>query len=124
MGSTANGRNWSSWASSSRKGFTGMRRTANCAGGYVCTNVSCKFNLSYKNQNTFHFRRVVCKTCTQPGDRVVCKCKKVWEFHNESGIATIYHYGSHNCTPIPYASDQRIFPNVIIRNTYVLKRSI
>ena len=34
---------------------------------------------------------------------VVCKCKKIWEFHNDSGIVTIYHYGSHY--GIPYASD-------------------
>ena len=41
---------------------------------------------------------------SQPADRVVCKCKKIWKFH-ESVIVTIYRYGSHNCTPIPYPSD-------------------
>ena len=43
MRNTGDGRKWSTWGTSSRKGFTGTRRTANCSGGYECLNINFSF---------------------------------------------------------------------------------
>ena len=112
MTSSKDGRNWGTWVTSKRVNFNGIRRTANCAGGHICINKDCNFAKTYRKEdgrpkdNTFHFSRkndvYHCKICGYKADNIVCRCKKMWEFEEDSRILKVYHYGTHNCTPKPF----------------------
>ena len=97
MGPSKDGRRWTTWVTSSRQGFNGLRRTANCKGCLICKNPHCKFFKTYQKENAYHFRNGKCKTCGKEAESIICQCKKIWEFNEEEVV--IYHYGFHNCIP-------------------------
>ena len=107
MKSSRDGRNWHTWTTGSRINFKGTRRSATCAGGRLCRNKKCKFLKLFRKQNAYHFIKVdgviVCRLCRLKPEVVECyKCKKIWEFEKGENVVTVYHHGTHSCTPKPF----------------------
>ena len=88
-------------ASSSRKGFTGIRKVGWCQGTMVCTNPDCTFYNSCTTHNQSYFTRKdkgnVCFSCGLPGKLQLCWARKLTEFSKEAEVLTIYHQGNHTC---------------------------
>ena len=110
MKSTMDGRSWSTWVTSNRKGFNGVRRSARCKGGYECQNKNCLFLEIYGKENKVQFETdengsVICITCSAKGVKVDCTAQKIWEFDTSEDFVTVYHHGTHSCKakhPIPF----------------------
>ena len=106
MKSSKDGRNWSQWSTSSRVNFEGLRRTANCDGGYVCLFKNCNFSQLYNKPNAYYFKRVggklVCNVCSVEHHEIKCNCKKIWELEKSSHLVSVYHHGKHNCIAKPF----------------------
>ncbi len=102
MHSSKDGRPWGTWVTSNRKGFSGLRRSARCKGGYKCENRNCLFLGIYKKNNQVQFETdldgvVSCSTCGVKGTKVHCYAKKIWEFDDCENVVTVYHTGTHAC---------------------------
>ena len=91
---------------SSREGFQGYRRIGTCEGSFVCRNECCPFVATSRNHvpNRASWRSLkghrnmrICAICDRTGFREGCGAKKLVEFNEVSGIATVYHLGSHKC---------------------------
>ena len=109
MKSSIDGRPWSRWVCSSRKSLDGIRRVAECGGGYECENPTCPYLKSYKHRNQVQFKsvppQVVCSCCGYSAKKVNCTARKIWEFPNNVNYVLVYHYGTHSCTAIKPALD-------------------
>ena len=57
MQSSKDGRPWHAYISSSRKGFEGVRRIAECKGSYVCNNIQCPYIQQFKTFNTVRHKK-------------------------------------------------------------------
>lgn len=103
MKSSSDGRPWQTWVSSSRKGFSGIRRVASCKGSYICQNEKCHFKMLYQKSNQVHFDmkdgQFVCRTCGIKGVELECFPQKIWEF-NDSNEVTVFHTGKHTCQSV------------------------
>ena len=98
---TKDGRPWKLWNTSSRKGFTGVRRIARCKGSFTCTLASCSFALEHGKPNKVHFRKqpdgTDCFVCGLPAENVPCPGVKIWEFDKSCSEVVVYHQGDHTC---------------------------
>ena len=90
----------------SREGFTGIRRIGTCLGSFVCRNEQCPFILTSPERipnkvswrvprGKRHIR--ICTICDHIGVREGCGAKKLVEFDSLRMIATVYHLGEHTC---------------------------
>lgn len=98
---TKDGRPWTTWHSSSRKGFDGIRRTARCKGSLMCKSDSCLFRKQNGCCDKYHFETrdgiTRCFTCGSVPESVDCLAVKVWEYDRAAKTATVYHDGTHSC---------------------------
>jgi hypothetical protein len=108
MQSSKDGRPWQAYISSSRKGFKGIRRIAECKGSHVCNNIQCPYMQQFKTFNTVQFESLggkrVCSCCGYAADHNPCEARKMWEFENGHSATTviIYHEGTHSCSADEY----------------------
>ena len=106
MNVSKDGRPWATLVTSSRTGFNGIRRKANCKGSLVCPTEDCPFLKEGKGRNIAHFKHIekqlVCFVCGEIAESQPCEAQKVWEFPkkygNEEKLLKVYHYGQHTCT--------------------------
>lgn len=112
MKSSLDGRPWKTWVTSSRKGFAGVRRRANCKGSYKCYNIHCSYNKQYNIVNRTQFEKegeeTVCKCCGVRAIHIDCPAVKVWEFPSNSHLVTIMHAGNHTCVAIPRQDSSKL----------------
>ena len=100
MASSKDGRKWRRYMSSTRSGFTGIRRLARCSGSYKCTNRLCSFR-KQGGPNLTHFDKAnACIFCGYSADFVPCSASKVWEFNDCRQSVKVYHHGYHTCPVI------------------------
>lgn len=89
------------WVTSSRKGFAGTRRRANCKGSYKCYNGDCSYRKQYGGINHTQFekeeRETICKCCGVRAIHIDCPAVKVWEFPCNSSRVTVIHTGIYMC---------------------------
>ncbi len=101
---TKDGRPWKMWTSSSRKGFSGVRRIARCGGGFTCKLASCPFAVEHGKPNKLHFRKqhsgADCFVCGLPAEHTPCPTVKVWEFDKACVEVVVYHRGEHTCADL------------------------
>ncbi len=99
------GRRWQ-YNTTSRQGFSGIRKIGKCQGSYRCQNSACSFFLEKGFMNDKQFRSAggvqVCFVCGVPAHKVTCGAIKVVEFPAKSGNEThtlkIFHHGKHMCS--------------------------
>ena len=93
---------------SSHSGYDGERRIGKCLGSFVCRNTECPFVKTSKNSvpNKVSWRIPhgrwnvhICTICETTGNREGCGARKMVEFDDASGIARVYHIGTHKCCP-------------------------
>ena len=91
---------------SSRERFAGQRHIGTCLGSYVCRNTKCPFVLTSKdrvpNKVSWRIPRGrrsirLCSICDMAGYRESCGTRKLVEYDEILGIATVYHMGDHKC---------------------------
>ena len=96
------GRSWKPWVTSSRKGFRGKRNVQSCKGSYLCKNNRCPYEKQFGKANNVQFVKAGgkyrCRSCSGKGEYISCPARKVCEYPQDSGFATIYHLGTHTCT--------------------------
>ena len=104
MKSSLDGRPWKTWVTSSRKGFAGTRRRANCKGSYKCHNKHCSYRKQYQTCNRTQFEKeegkYVCKCCGVCAQHIDCPATKVWEFPRNNDFLTVIHTGYHTCVAV------------------------
>ena len=93
---------------SSREGFFGERRIGTCKGTFECNNKQCPFiktshchqpnRVSWRNVRGMHHVKI-CSICDHVAQRLDCGAKKLIEYDYVTRIATVYHLGTHKCTP-------------------------
>jgi hypothetical protein len=95
------GRPWNTWVTSSRKGFSGIRRVARCRGSRICSSSDCSFLKHGTGPNRSHFEFVdgclKCFTCGCEAEQVACSAVKVVEYDNIASCLTVMHTGIHAC---------------------------
>ena len=93
---------------SSREGFDGEHQIGLCLGSYVCCNTECPFVKTSKNsvpnKVSWHIPRGrrnvrICTICDTTGNCEGCGARKMVEFDDITGIARVYHIGTHKCCP-------------------------
>ena len=97
---------WWALKNTSKKGLNGRCSTGQCVGSLMCMNPECPKVTTEGVTNTSDFKRegvgsYSCKIC---GYFVICEycgCVKRIEYNQDTGLATYYHQGKHNCTPKP-----------------------
>ncbi len=109
MKATKDGKQWQRYVPSSRKGFTGTRRIANCSGTHQCISRHCSFLKEFGQPNTTQFLRNGqkrnCMHCNAKVRYSACSARKIWEVPKVGNSVTVYHYGYHNCTVKPVKKD-------------------
>ena len=93
---------------SSCEGFDEERRIGLCLGSYVCRNTECPFVKTSKNcvpnkvswriprgRRNVHIGTI----CDTTGNHEGCGAWKMVEFDDITGIARVYHIGTHKCCP-------------------------
>ena len=90
---------------SSHKGLDGVTKFGTCQGYFICKNNKCTKYTTEQVQNTIDFQRDfkghTCRSCGFYTHREFCGCVKVTEYDKENNILTVYHQGTHSCTPKP-----------------------
>ena len=90
----------------SKEGFTGIRRIGTCLGSFVCRNDDCPFicTSSERVPNKVNWRVPrgkrhlrICTICDHIAVREGCGAKKLVEYDNLRMVATVYHLGEHTC---------------------------
>ena len=90
----------------SKEGFTGIRRIGTCLGSFVCKNDQCPFILTSPERvpNKVNWRVPrgkrhlrICIICDHIAVRQGCGAKKLIEYDNLRMVATVYHLGEHTC---------------------------
>ena len=97
---------WWALKNTSKKGLNGRCSTGQCIGSLMCMNPECPKVTTEGVTNTSDFQRegcgsYSCKICGYFVIREYCGCVKRIEYNRETGLATYYHQGKHNCTPKP-----------------------
>lgn len=93
--------------SSSRLRLIGVRKIGLCQGNWFCANPECPFlldsDLHLPNKSYWKIGHQLksCKSCGCLAKREKCGAKKVVEYHSETNVAVVWHYGVHSCTPKP-----------------------
>jgi len=104
------GRPWKTWCTTTRKGFHGTRRRANCGGSNVCQSPTCPFYMEHGECNRVQFRKsnghYVCFSCETVAEHVPCPSVKVWEYHENLQSVIVYHTGNHTCICKPQAPNR------------------
>lgn len=99
MQDTTDGRPWGTWSTSSRKGFPGIRRVANCRGSPICQNEKCSGLAGVPNRLQFTQHKddsaFFCILCSTEAESVPCNGKKVWEFYEDEVL--VLYVGNHTC---------------------------
>lgn len=127
MPSSKDGRPWQAYISSSRKGFEGVRRIAECKGSYVCNNIQCPYIQQFKTFNTVQFEssgsRRLCSCCGYAADQTPCEARKIWEFEDGHWATTviIYHEGTHTCTAVKPSRPADEYVNSILKENKHMK---
>jgi hypothetical protein len=84
-----------------RLGFSGIRRTARCAGSLTCPSSTCPYEQQFKKKNRLQFERCGavdrCFTCSSKVVTSPCDATKVYEFDSSTKTAVILHNGTHTC---------------------------
>lgn len=126
MHSTKDGRPWKAYLSSSRKGFKGIRRIAECKGSHVCNNVQCPYMQQFKTFNTVQLEssggRQMCSCCGYPADHIRCQARKIWEFENgySATKVIVYHEETHSRTAVrPKHSQDEYICSVLKENKHM-----
>jgi len=100
----SDGRPWKDYYNSKRKGFTGIRRRANCKGSPRCSNELCWYRKKYGKENRVNFEKIngilVCHSCHSVAEEVACSAVKIWEVNSEKTSVTVYHHGKHSCVAV------------------------
>jgi hypothetical protein len=109
------GRPWSTWMTSSRRNFNGIRRLAVCNGSFRCDVTSCQL----KGQpNTLQFHSVNgrrrCSICGIEATFVPCCARKVWEY--SEGQLCVMYYGDHTCSAKPKTVSRTVINRAVAAN--------
>lgn len=103
MAVACDGRPWTRWNTSSRAGFSGVRRLARCGGSFYCPSKECVYLALNGKANKRNFATKngakVCFTCSEAAVELPCPAVKVLEMEEASGNVTVYHNGQHTCFP-------------------------
>jgi hypothetical protein len=98
---TKDGRPWHAWKTSSRKGFTGVRRISRCKGSLCCTAQECGYLKEHNRCNKYHFQAksgvTTCFSCGNKPQLVACPAIKVLEYDRSLKAVTVFHGGFHTC---------------------------
>ena len=91
---------------STRRGFPGSRKVGRCLGGFYCSNISCNFKATSTDHqvNRSCFEQVTtgvkkCFSCNFIAARDHCTARKLVEYHPDTEMAWVYHFGNHTCVP-------------------------
>ena len=99
------GRPWKTWFTTTRKGFHGTRRRANCKGSSICKCEMCPFYKEHGKSNRVQFRKdggqYVCFSCESVTEQIPCPAVKAWEYHESLESVIVYHVGKHTCVCKP-----------------------
>ena len=98
MSCSKDGRPWATWCSSSRQGFSGIRRLAKCRGSPQCTKIGCEISgKPNRGQFTKKGAVTICKLCDEEAEAIECPGRKIWEFRD--GQVMVMYRGQHTCHP-------------------------
>ena len=106
MQSTEDGRPRQAYISSSRKGFKGIRRIAECKCSHIRTLCIVAHMQQFKTFKPVQFEssggKRVYSCCGYAADHTPCEAIKMWEFQNGHSATTVivYHEGTHSCTAV------------------------
>ena len=105
------GRPCRTWFTTTRRGFRGTHRRANCSGSKLCTSQTCPFYQEHGGPNTVHFRKdnghYTCFSCESIAEHKPCAAVKAWEYHENLQSVVVYHVGQHTCICKPRASNRQ-----------------
>lgn len=127
MSSSKDGRPWKSYISSSRKGFSGIRRIADCKGSSICNNLQCPYIQEFNKFNTVQFEssglEQVCSCCGELADHSPCEARKIWEFEggHDATSVIVYHEGKHSCTAVRPKPSNKEYLEAVLKENKQLK---
>ena len=93
-------------STSSKRGFGGVRKGAECKGSWVCPNGNCGFLKTSKNKQPNYVnwtylqhnkKEKICSMCNCYAVREQCGTRKLVEYDTISHTAVVYHIGHHKC---------------------------
>ena len=93
-------------STSSKRGFGGVRKGAECKGSWVCPNGNCGFLKTSKNKQPNYVnwtylqhnkKEKICSMCNCYAVREQCGARKLVEYDTISHTAVVYHIGHHKC---------------------------
>ena len=106
---------WFKMNSTTRKGFSGIRKIGVCQGSRICQNVHCSKLQTEGVCNTssagFYFDDGLycCRSCGYYAVTVHCGCKKVTEYNADTTELDVWYEGEHICLPKPDEKTKRNF---------------
>lgn len=101
---------------SSKAGYSGVRKVGYCKGSWVCKNLNCAFaSTSQGNQpNRINWKSIpgqrhlkICQICDHVGAREGCGARKLVDYNTFLSKATVYHLGQHKCWQKPDYAGKR-----------------